>query len=340
MRLNMKRTIATPLLFLLPGMLLGGCITGPGAIILRKEAAKEFNIEDAIDKITHIDINTSIAKVELIPSDHYSVEIDYLYWDEEPDYSLTDGKLHFDDGDSIPNSYSINFKLDNTIKVYLPDNADLSNLSIKNSSGNVELSGFVAGDMKVTVSYGDLTIRKAASNNAKIKLSSGNSTIDDFEVGNLKFTNSYGDSDFDNINTGSTMLLKDIAYDKIDISMSSGKAELGGIICSNLQLNNSYGDVICEEIKADKLDAGLSSGNLTVNKSDIKDIDAKNSYGDVNLSLIGPKADYSLNLDTSYGSIQVGNKKYKEHMDVDRAGTRSIYADLSSGNVKISFFNN
>lgn len=343
MRLYVKKAIIILLCICLIGTLFTGCryrfSIGNEARILREEDAREYNIEkSAEDIITQIDINTSIAEVELIPSDNYYVEINYLYWDEEPEYTLKDGKLYFNDSNAMPNSYSINFNLENTIKVYLPDNAELSRLSVENSSGNVKLSGFVAKEMNVTVSYGNLALKQAAAEEAKIELSSGNSTIDNFQTGNMEFTNSYGNAEFSNMNTGEARLPKDVAYDKIDISMSSGSADLEKINCSTLELNNSYGNITCREIKADKLDAGLSSGDLKVSKSDITDIEAENSYGDVNLSLIGPESDYSLDLDTSYGHLQVGDKKYEEHLVTDNAGTRNISASLSSGNVRIEFY--
>jgi DUF4097 and DUF4098 domain-containing protein YvlB len=298
----------------------------------------DFNIEKSVvDPITQIVIHTGMAEVELIPADDFYVEIDFMYWEEEPEYSLKDGKLYFDDSDAFPNSYSINFNLDNSIKIYLPEDADLSSLVINNSSGDVSLAGFAAEDMTVTVSYGNFTMKEAAAAEADITLSSGSSKISDFQVGEMDFTNSYGNAKFTNINTGNPLMTEDVTYDSINITMSSGNVNILGLNSSSVDISNSYGDVTCEEVVADEFEAGLSSGNFELLQSDINDIDVKDSYGDVTLNLAGPASDYALDLNTSYGKIKVGDKSYEEHLIVENDGTRTILADLSSGDVKVSF---
>jgi DUF4097 and DUF4098 domain-containing protein YvlB len=341
MNKNIRKVVPIVLTILMIGTMFTGC--GVHYIFnstnsLDKEDAKNLNIEKSVvDPITQIVIHTGMAEVELIPADDFYVEIDYMYWEEEPEYTLADGKLYFDDSHAFPNSYSINFNLDNSIKIYLPEEAILSSLVLDNASGDVSLAGFVADDLTVTVSYGNFTMKDTAAAKADITLSSGNSRISEFQVGEMDFKNSYGNARFTNINTGNPMLSEDVAYDKVSITMSSGNINLLGLNSSSVEISNSYGDVTCEEITADEFDAGLSSGNLEVSQSDINDIHAKNSYGNVTLDLAGPTTDYALDLSTSYGKIKVGNKDYEEHLIVENDGTRTITADLSSGDVKVRF---
>jgi hypothetical protein len=160
---------------------------------LKKEDAKEFIIEKTkVDKLDKISIDTRIANVELIPSDDYYVEIDYLYWDEEPEYSAENGELYFDDSDAFPDSYSINFNLRNYIRVYLPEAAAFTDVRLDNSSGDITAEGFAADTLSVNVSYGDLTMKNASSGKCDINLSSGKSRISDFYTDDLDFKNSYG----------------------------------------------------------------------------------------------------------------------------------------------------
>jgi DUF4097 and DUF4098 domain-containing protein YvlB len=343
MKKGIKNTLAA--FFVLAGAgLLTGCGFhytigfGNGGNYLDRDDAKEFKVEkSAVDPITSINIHTGMAEVELVKSDDFYVEIDYLYWEEEPEYSLDNGKLYFDDSDSFPNSYSINFSLNNTVKIYLPEASALEDLSIENSTGDVTLAGFVADDMDVTVSYGDLTLKDAAAAEADITLSSGRSRISDFQAGELNFRNSYGNADFTNINTGDALLPADVSYDSADITMSSGDVRITGMNIASVEIDNSYGNITCKDIIANDFRMELSSGNLNVDASDLKNVDIRNSYGDVTLNLSAPAEDYSLDLDTSYGDIKVDGKSYDEHLVLENAGAGEITAKLSSGDIKVTF---
>lgn len=337
-----NKRITVLLLLLAAGTLFTGCgfhyVAGWGTNILDPEDAKDFEIKKSVvEPITSIEIQTRVADVELIQADNYYVEIDYRYWDQEPEYSLENGRLVFDDSDALPDSYSINFNLRNTIKIYLPEASALTSLDIDNASGDVSIEDFVADDMNVTVSYGDFTVKNAAALDADVTLSSGTSKISDFQVSKLDFTNSYGNAKFTNINTENQLLPSGTSLESIDIEMSSGDINLNGVNIEALTIDNSYGDIECENLTADKAEMDLSSGDLDVKSSDIKEIDVSDSYGDVTLRLPGSDKDYSLDLDTSYGDITVGSKDYDEHVVLDNSGSRSITANLSSGDITVTF---
>lgn len=344
MSIKFKRIVVTMAIVMVIGGLLTGCGMhyafnwGTGTNYLNKADAKEFHVKKAVvDPITSIEIRSGFAEVELIEADKFYVEIDYLYWEDEPEYTLEDGNLYFDDSNAFPNSYSINFNLNNKIKIYLPKASALSDLSIKDASGDVTLESFVADDMSIVVSYGDFTIKNGAAAKADITLSSGTSNITDFQVGKLDFTNSYGNANFSNINTGEPLLASDITADSLNISMSSGNVKINGLNIGSLDISNSYGNISCKDITADDFESDLSSGALDVKDADFKDIDISNSYGDVTLQLLGPETDYSYDLDTSYGNIKVGNKDYEDGYKQDNSGEKKVAANLSSGDIDISF---
>lgn len=338
-----NKAILFSLLALLMAALFFGCsrkiiVSGVGNKLLRKEDAKNFKLEKSlIQPIDAIEINTRIADIEIVQADDYYIEINYLYWESEPEYLLEGGKLTFDDDKSIPNSYSINFNPHNIVRLYLPKDALLDRVSLHNANGDVSISGFTAKNLKAHLSYGDLTMTDCAAAEATIKLSSGNSTITGIHVGELDYNNSYGDLKLTDVNIGESRLPAEFSFDRIDISMSSGDAKIDELYVKHLVINNSYGDIDCREITADRFNAKLSSGNLTVDKSDIRKLDLSNSYGDISLELAGSEVDYSMDLKTSYGKITVNSKKYDDKLIVDNYGDRSISASLSSGNLRVSF---
>lgn len=342
MQLRNKKSMITVLFILMTGVFFTGCGFNYSYSFstnkLKRADAMEFNVEKAVvEPITKIDIRTGTAEVELIPSDNYYVEINYLYWEDKPKYTFENGVLKFDDRDALPENYSINFNLDNSIKIYLPSKTDMSSLVIKNSCGDVTVAGFQTDRPDITVSYGDFIMKEASASQADITLSSGRSKISDSYIGSLDFTNSYGNANFTNINTGERISTDEASTDTINITMSSGDIDVNGLYCNSINITNSYGDITCEEVTATEFDMDLSSGNLDVTKSDLMDVNLNNSYGDIDLLLVGSEDAYNLDLHTSYGSITVGSDKYEEEFIRENNGARVVNANLSSGDLTLNF---
>lgn len=338
MKLKMKKSIIFAIFLILGGSLLYGCSFN-GLIVnnLKKADGMEFYVDEDVEAITEININTGLSDIELIESEDYHIKIDMLYWEEKPEYSIQNGVLTYDDTDAFPNSYSINFHLENVIKVYLPKGASIKNISIKSSSGDVNLAGFIADTLDASISYGDFSCKNTAAGEANITLSSGSSHIIDFQAGDLKFTNSYGDAEFTNINIGELLLPEGSTFKSLDITMSSGDVELNNLVFSSIDILNSYGDITCKELSAEELDSELSSGRFKLSESTIKDVKINNSYGDIILELIGQKDDYQLDLGSSYGKVRVEDKTYEEHLIVENDGSGQIKANCSSGDIEVSF---
>lgn len=344
MNIILGRKIILILAIVLIGSVFTGCrgrhlFNVNGSNVLKKEDAKDYTVEKTkVDIINKIDINTRIADIELIQDDDFYVEIDYSYWKEAPEYTIEDGVLYFDDSKTLPNSYSINFNLHNSIKVYLPEGAALEKVALNTSSGDIEVEGFLADQLDIDVAYGDFTLRDAAAIQCDIRLSSGNSKITDFSTSEFDYKNSYGNAKFTNINSNDLNLLpNNTESENFDVTMSSGDININKLYSNCTSISNSYGNVSCEEVTSNEFNAALSSGNIDLDKADLKDITISNSYGDVTLNLTGTKDNYMMDLDTSYGKITMDGKDYDEHLIVENGGSRSIDVDLSSGDVKIDF---
>ena len=330
----------TPFIFI-SAILMTGCgysyvMNAPNR--LNREDAKEFILEKTrVEPITDIDIHTGISEVELLEADDFYVDIDYLYWEEEPEYSFVNGKLLFDDSESFPNSYQINFNLKNRIRIYLPKGSNLNSIRIEDASGDVNLSGFTAEELDITVSYGDFTMKEATATQADITLASGNSKITDFQVGMFDYTNSYGAASFTDINTEPFRLPEESELKYFNATMSSGKIEIKGLITNTVDITNSYGSVTMDRLRINDLKLNLSSGDCKLMGGDIITTDVRNSYGDVTLQLLGAPSSYSLDLDTSFGRIRVNDRQYEESVNLPGSGDRTIKAELSSGDVTIDF---
>ncbi len=299
---------------------------------------KELKIEKTkVEALKRINIDSRIGDIEFIKSDDFYIEIDYWYFLEKPEYKTDNGILEFDDYRSFPQSYNLDFSMKNTIKIYLPEKADLERIDIKAASGDISLSDFLADQLKVSVAYGDLELINAEVIAADISMASGSSEISDFNMESLAYSNSYGEAGFKNINVKATDHNPDPAKSCMKISMASGDGTFDTVTGRTLDISNSYGNISCTAMVMEQLDADLSSGNLKVTDSSVGNLDLSNSYGDVILQLKGDARDYKLDLGTSYGSIEVEGKSYDGHLRRENGGVNSISADLSSGDIVLMF---
>lgn len=306
--------------------------------LLKEEDAKDFTVEKSIvEPIEEIDINVRIADVEILPADDYYVEIDYTYWKDEPKYSIKNGIFTFDDTNSFPQSYSVNFKLSNTIRIYLPEDILLKKLHANNSNGNISISSITSNNLNCVLSYGNLDLTMVTAAKANITLSCGNSMMEDTNIGILKYVNSYGMAEFININTEDIKLPNETSYESIKVTMSCGNCTIKGLKSPIVTLINSYGDITCDKISADEFNTNLSCGDLRLDESEVKVIDARSSYGNVSLSLIGKKDDYSLDIRTSFGDAILNGEKYDDELVVKNNSSNNITVNSSNGDINIDF---
>ncbi len=326
---------------MLTSVFLAGCeysFSFNNANQLKAEDAKKFTVDKtSVEPITQININAKLADIEFIEDDNYYVAIDYRYFDEKPDYMVEDGVLKFDDSKAFPNSYSISFSIKNTIKIYMPKDADLDRIKLATASGDVTLSSFLADKLDISIAYGNFNMKGSSVTEADISMSSGDSDISDFSVENLDFSNSYGDASFKNINTVTTGTESNSTDSSFRVSMASGNATFDSLAGKTLDISNSYGNITCKGLIIKDFESDLSSGNLTVSGSTVDDLDISNSYGDVTLKLTGASKDYMLDLNTSYGSIDVDGKNYDGHLTRENNGNKNISANLSSGDIELNF---
>ncbi len=161
-------------------------------------------------------------------------------------------------------------------------------------------------DVDLEASSGEIDI-KNVNVNGKVELSSGSATI-----------------------KGSTS-------DDLMVKASSGSIRLENITLSDLDIDIASGNVQVNTCSTDKLDLHLSSGNIDFDDIAFNEADLHISSGTVNLKVSGNDEDYSYDLDKSSGNITVDGKSVGDNYKVDKSNNKKITADLSSGNLNISF---
>ncbi len=99
--------------------------------------------------------------------------------------------------------------------------------------------------------------------------------------------------------------LKDFEGTTLSASLDDGQFSGQKIKTERIEMTNEYGDISLKELESDTLDAGLSDGDFTVERLITESAEIENEYGDVHLGLFASVKDYSLDLVTEYGNIQI-----------------------------------
>ena len=171
----------------------------------------------AIKDISSVNINCSYADIEVIASDGFYLEYDFYYVTEEPELTIEDGALHFDDTGMNQGSYSISQKESNYIKLYIPTSVKFDELNLYTSSGDISAGSFMANAMTIENSYGDVILTHAMIKDGTIKLSSGILKVEDVGAENLRLENSYGDINVANLNQGDYTMKADHTSFTVDM---------------------------------------------------------------------------------------------------------------------------
>lgn len=243
--------------------------------------------EENIGAFTDISVDADYANIKLIASDKYAIDIQ-LNDGQTPDWTITNGKLsvntHTVGGFQIG---IMNFNMgESYVKIYVPENAALENVTLNTSSGDISLTDAEISRLKVDNAYGKLVMDNVKSGEADIKMSAGSVTIDGGETGFLKIKNSYGSIKADGFTSRGT-----------DIHASSGSIKLRGVLTGENSISDSYGSVLFETSAGEQdyaYELSTAYGSIKVN--------GKTRGGDVSRSA---DSGNTLDIHASAGSIEV-----------------------------------
>lgn len=291
-----------------------------------------------IDTLTDIEINSSYSNIEIIASDDYYLEYQYYYVDNEPSFTLEDGKLSFDDTNMNKGAYSISLEEECFIKIYVPNTAQFEQVSITSTSGDVSLGSFSTENLSIENTYGNVVITRIDAKETKVTSTSGTLSLEQSFLGNADLTNIYGSIKLASINYDTLLNAEPhVLGGNISIEVTSGSVDIKDLLCENLYTDNAYGDIKMDGVFAQFVDAELSSGSLEFKDSKADSIDIHSIYGDLKLDLLGKEEDYRMDISTNYGSTVIGDTEYEGSVFIDKSGSKEIKIDATSGNITLNF---
>lgn len=254
--------ILTGIGFLLTGIgsILGGRVTGIGLnqngfLIYTPHGPytdgsdfKEYEEKElSLEAFTSLTLNADYGDVTVMASDHYGIAYgmpDY----ETLTYDIQDGALNVTEYDSRSMDSNGNIYLFNLnfgsftdgsdyetpyLTIYVPENADLDKITVKNESGYIRLSDLQSNLLTVTCDYGDMKVNNISSNDININMESGYLEMDTVTSDTLSAYNDYGDIDMQQLSVSGDAR----------IALESGNCNLKELSVDNLDISSSYGSV-------------------------------------------------------------------------------------------------
>lgn len=144
----------------------------------------------------------------------------------------------------------------------------------------------------------------------------------------------FGDGDWGErinvtLNAG-TLSFGELTVDKLTVNINAGTMSAKKIECQQVKCELNAGKFEAKEMVCGKFDCDISAGGVDVKKLESNSIKVDVSAGAANLNVVGNKSDYSIRVDKSAGSCNVGNQTGTDP-------TKRIDIDISAGSVTIKF---
>lgn len=220
-----------------------------------------------LEAFTDIDIDVALTDVEFQHADDYGVSLEWHYDRAEMEYEVKDGRL------TVWMPREGNFNVTGSYKsgrviVYLPEDAQLDEVYLSNSMGEISMSGYTMEDLTVENSMGGVWLTGLA-------------------METLSLENSMGELNAQSCNVS----------DSIYAANSMADILLSGNLRGDITLENSMGAI---ELRTDVerrsfgYDLNTSMATVTVDGEDFDEdaskgggdyyITASNSMGDISIS--------------------------------------------------------
>ena len=155
-------------------------------------------------------------------------------------------------------------------------------------------------------------------------------------------------SSFKNVrNVKGTLVIylpKDYKFDQMDMEYGAATAEIDGLNAKSLQIESGASGCTIKNADIEELDVETGAGSLDFYGTVEKEVDIDCGAGRVTLNLEGKVEDYNYELDSSAGSVEIGEDidlgGLSTEKSIDNGSKRTIEISNGAGSVEIRFHQN
>ena len=152
-------------------------------------------------------------------------------------------------------------------------------------------------------------------------------------------------SSFKNVrNVKGTLVIylpKDYKFDQVDMEYGAATAEIDGLNAKSLKIESGASGCTIKNADIEELDVETGAGSLDFYGTVEKEVDIDCGAGRVTLNLEGKVEDYNYELDSSAGSVEIGEDidlgGLSTEKSIDNSSKRTIEISNGAGSVEIRF---
>ncbi|MCH7323255.1 DUF4097 domain-containing protein [Solibacillus sp. MA9] len=220
-----------------------------------------------LEAFKNIIVTNEHADIEIIQSDSFSLELS-TYKMTDVMYSVKGDTLTVESNNQKNNAMTLGvgpFKTP-SIKIYVPKDALLSNITLKSSFGDVNLQQLNYEQLNLDVRHGDISFNNIKAGHTEIINAFGDITLQQFTSASLIVESEHGDIEVDGELNGNTTVTS--SFGDVELILVNNKENFG------FKLNTSFGDITVdgEEYngKISKLYEGDNQLEVLLSHGDLK----------------------------------------------------------------------
>ena len=198
--------IVLGIILVMTGRLMGGSlgfyIDSKGLHGAGDEDWKPLKGKMSLEEFDSIEMEVDYADVEIVDSDRFAVEYCLDGGSREPVCEVKNKRLIFKEGDYFR---FINFMFSTSgtdslesepyffVRVEIPKNTRLSEVSLDIETGNLSVGSLKAGQIEIKNEYGETVIEEAEGDELKAELDAGSLIVSRLAVSDTEIESEYGD---------------------------------------------------------------------------------------------------------------------------------------------------
>ena len=281
---------------------------------------RTFKLEDDFESIY---VDATSEDISFYETDGQSYVVSFQRDDIDVKVGISNNTLKVET--EMTNWFSMGINFQNpTIKIYLNKTAFAGDLTIKSSSGNVDVPStlqFSNAFLKST--SGDIAMSAQVSNRVQTDASSGNIVIyglkakafeGDTSSGNITLTSCSFDNDSKITCSSGDITVKDSEFGSLLTETTSGDQRMNGVnVSGSLSCESSSGEMDLVGSYAGSFIGNATSGDITFDRFDSRKINIETSSGEVEGTLLSDKL---FNVRTNSGDIDVPSPRGEDECNI------------------------
>ena len=131
------------------------------------------------------------------------------------------------------------------------------------------------------------------------------------------------------------MEISDLSAEKASLNAAMGSIDTDGCDLGDTKAGASMGSITFTDCTGGSLDIDAAMGSITLNKADFDDVNAKASMGSIEISHKVDVKTLTLDLETSMGTVTVGDKSCGTSYTQSGTSGKSVKANTAMGSVTV-----